>query len=111
MSTNEWTGAFLLTQMIEVPVYLLASRALPKPRRAFYAFGASAITHPIIWFCLPWSSGPYVPLLIIAETFAVVVEALWSRWWNVRRAWSFSLLANASSACLGFAIRHGFLYT
>ena len=77
MSVDNWSTAFLLTQGIEVPVYVWAARSLPGMRRVIYAVGASGITHPVIWFCLPWETAPYVPLLLAAEGFAVGVEALW----------------------------------
>lgn len=109
MNANGWLAAFLLTQVIEVPVYLLAAHALILPKRVVYACGASTFTHPVIWFCLPWAGGPYVPLVIVAEAFAVIVEALWGRLWRVQRPWKASLLANTASVCLGLTIRHAFL--
>lgn len=105
MSLNDWPGAFLLTQVIEIPIYCWLANKLPWWRRAVYAFGASTITHPIIWFCLPWQTQPYLPLVIAAETFAVVVEALWGRLWRVPNFWEAALLANAASFCVGIGLR------
>lgn len=105
MSLNDWSGAFLLTQMIEVPIYLVFSRSLNVPRRVVYAVGASTITHPLIWFCLPWSAASYGLLAIIAETFAVVVEAFWGRWWGVSRPWAASFAANMASLLVGSLLR------
>ena len=105
MSLNDWSTAFLLTQGIEVPMYLWTARSLPGTRCMLYAVGASTITHPVIWFCLPWETAPYVPLLLAAEGFVVVVEALWGRLWKVPRAWSASLFANAASLGIGSLIR------
>ena len=82
MSVDNWSTAFLLTQAIEVPVYVWAARSLPGMKRVINAVGASGITHPVIWFCLPWETAPYVPLLLAAEGFAVGVEALWGRLWT-----------------------------
>ena len=94
-----WLRAFVFTQVVEIPVYrkLLGVRF-------WYAFGASAITHPIVWavfvrrvFLLPYSTR-----VVLAETFAVVAEAIYfhivTRSW---RAWPVSLLANALSFGLG----------
>ncbi len=106
MNTHDWLFAFLLTQVIEIPIYLMAARTLPKMKRTIYAIVASTITHPIIWFCLPWETGSYVPLLIAAESFAVITEALWGRAWHVPRPWATSLLANATSVCLGSVLLH-----
>ncbi|MBK8093413.1 MAG: hypothetical protein IPK32_15895 [Verrucomicrobiaceae bacterium] len=108
MSIHEWHEAFLLTQIVEVPVYLLAGRELPLPKRVLYAFGASTITHPIIWFGLPWAGGPYLLLFLVAETFAVMGEALWGLGLGVRRPWMAALLANTASVCAGLVIRHVF---
>jgi hypothetical protein len=108
MSLDDWSGAYLLTQLIEVPIYLLAARSLSPLKRATYAFGASTLTHPIIWFCLQWGTLPYAVLLIIAETFAISTEGLWGRSWHVPRPWLTSLLANAASFAIGMIIRHFF---
>ena len=105
MSVNDWPGAFLLTQLIEVPVYLRAARSLPVLKRTAYTFGASTITHPIIWFCLPWESSPYMVLLIVAECFAIGAEGLWGCCWRVPRPWLTSLAANATSLAAGMIIR------
>ncbi len=105
MTLNEWSGAFLVTQLVEVPIYLCLATMLRLPKRFIYGAGASTITHPIIWFCLPWASGPYVMLILIAEAFAVIVEALWGRWWGVRSPWRVSFLANASSFSAGLVLR------
>lgn len=105
MSLNDWFSAFLLTQIIEVPIYCWMARTLIGTRRAVFAFGASAITHPIIWFCLPWQTGPYVPLVVVAEVFAVVVEALWGRLWRVPHFWKAALLANTASFGVGMTVR------
>jgi len=105
MSLNDWAGAFLLTQLIEVPIYLRAARSLPLLKRATYAFGASAITHPIIWFCLPWGTMSYALLLIMAECFAIGMEGLWGCCWRVPRPWITSLTANAASLATGMILR------
>jgi len=105
MSFNDWSGAFILTQLIEVPIYMRAAHSLPMVQRAAYAFGASTITHPIIWFCLPWGSMPYVTLLIVAEGFAFGTEGLWGRYWRVPRPWLTSLAANATSLAAGMILR------
>ena len=123
---SRWLLAFAFTQAVEVPVYV---RALGPGRRlagrALIAFGASAITHPIVWFALPrlWerlylalvglSAGfviraplaRYACMALLAETFAVVVEWAYLRGFGVRRAWLWSLGANGASVTLGLASR------
>lgn len=107
----EWLAAFVFTQLVEVPIYLVAlSRARPRRRRSrdlLVAFAASAITHPIVWFAFPrlFSAGKYVCMLACAEAFAVVVEAIWLRAFDVRRAIAWSIVANAASLGLGLLSR------
>jgi hypothetical protein len=43
-----WLRAFLFTQLVEMPVYLVL---LPVSRAR--AFAASAVTHPFVWFVFP----------------------------------------------------------
>ena len=105
MSVNDWSGAFLLTQLIEVPIYLRAARSLPVLKRAAYALGASTLTHPVIWFYLPWESMPYATVLIVAECFAIGIEGLWGCCWCVPRPWLTSLAANATSLATGMIFR------
>jgi hypothetical protein len=118
-----WLVAFAFTQIVEVPIYLRATRG-----RAVASFGASAITHPIVWFVMPdlWRSmylaairfdsrlviaSPflrYACMVLLAESFAIGVEALYLRALNVRRALVWSLAANAASVTLGLIARAAF---
>lgn len=94
-----WAGAFVFTQLVEVPLY----------RRWFdcsapFAFGASAIAHPFIWFViLPYGPRDNLVRALLAELLAWLVEAAYFRarvsW---RRAVVGALLANAASLSLGF---------
>lgn len=90
-----WARAFVFTQVVEVPIY----RGVAKVPLGL-AFAASAITHPIVWFVF---FSPRVPLgydakLVLAETFAVVVEAgLVATRTTWRRALGVALLANGAS--------------
>jgi hypothetical protein len=116
---GEWLTAFLLTQTVELPVHANAP-GLDKPLRERVAigFGASAITHPAVWFIIPpLMSQPLVRDLIttgdwrrdwwitvaVAELFAFGTEALWLMAFGVRPRWALatSLLANAFSFTLG----------
>lgn len=105
MSVNDWLTAFLITQAIEAPICWWAARSLPTWQRATYALGASAITHPILWFCLPWDTVSYGHLVVAGESFVVIVEGLWGRLWGVPRPWLISLIANAASVILGGGVR------
>jgi hypothetical protein len=97
-----WLVAFVFTQLIEVPLYRrLLDCSLLR------AFGASAITHPIVWFAIM----PLLPLgywqnVVVAELFAWGVEALWFGFgYGVRRAVWSALVANAISLGLGLLSR------
>ena len=105
MST--WLVYFLVTQIIEVPIH-----SWPLRGNVVVAFGASALTHPILWFVIVPALGgvPWLWTAVLGETFAVVVEALWLRAFRVRRAFLWSLLANGASFTLGLlAQRIGWL--
>lgn len=61
-----WLLAFLFTQAIEIPIYMRGLRV-----RVYEALGASAFTHPIVWFVIPplcdWL---YFTLMAWIERFA-----------------------------------------
>ncbi|MEY4512375.1 MAG: hypothetical protein RLZZ450_4497 [Pseudomonadota bacterium] len=101
-----WARAFLVTQLVEAPVYHFGFGA---PLSA--ALAASTLTHPIVWFVF---FGPFEPLaslsygqrLVLAEVFAWLVEALLlCVWTGRRRALAWSLLANGSSVAMSYALR------
>lgn len=120
-----WVSAFLFTQAVEIPVYVtllrralsadLAERPRGLPLQILLAFGASAITHPVVWFVLPElppsfldPGAAYVEYVVRAESFALVIEALYFYTLcaaRFRHALFASLLANGLSASIGMASR------
>jgi hypothetical protein len=73
------------------------------------AFAASAITHPIVWFVIqPLWPGRFYQGVLLAEAFAVAVEALVMHRAGVRRAWAWSLGANAASVLTSVVTRELF---
>jgi hypothetical protein len=100
-----WLIAFVFTELVEVPIYLRAldgAGARSRLRRVLFALGASALTHPWVWFAFPrLPFAGLVPMLVTAETFAVGVEAVYLRLLRVPRPLAWSLAANASSFGLG----------
>lgn len=77
-------------------------------RRLLIAFGASLLTHPMVWFVIPPVIGfeHYWTLLVpAAELFAVLVEALYLYLIGVPRALLWSLAANMMSFGLGLLSR------
>ena len=119
VTLEPWLGAFVFTQAFEIPLYVLAMRQAlrsghsERPRGLVWqlalAFGASAITHPLVWFVIPRiPSSSYLEYVVRAETFAVVIEAFYFTSFHVvhmRRALVWALVANGVSAGLGFASR------
>lgn len=98
-----WLVAFAITQAVEVPIYGLG----PLRRRWAAAFGASLITHPIVWFVFPrFFPGPYEVMLACAELFAVAIEAAWLASLGVQRPIEWSFIANAASFGTGLVLRH-----
>jgi hypothetical protein len=103
-SLAAWLKAFLFTEMVEVPLYMRAlGVSLPV------AFGASALTHPIVWFVFfsPRFTAGYGVRSVAAELFAWLAEGAYFRFgWKCPRAWRWSFCANAGSLTLGLVSRH-----
>ncbi len=103
---HAWLTAFIFTQLVEIPIYTVATGC-----RVIVAFGASAITHPIVWFVIcgvHWHSD-YLVQVVAAELFAWLAEAAYFAFiFGKRRAWLWSLCANGASLSLGLLSRHWF---
>lgn len=102
-----WLRAFLFTEAVEAPIY----RALVKARWRV-GLGASAITHPFVWFAFPYlrfiPGVSYLVMVVLAELFAWSVEAVYLRLLlrvSVIRAMLVSLIANGASLGLGLLLR------
>ena len=120
---SDWLQAFAFTQLVECPIYFLALRAHIEERgpRLAVAFGASALTHPIVWFVIPplvyktfptlhqqpllGTTAAWVVMALVAETFAVVAEASYLRQFKLEHPWRWSLGANGASVVLGLLSR------
>jgi len=97
-----WLSGFLLTQAVEVPLYLRAGAGW----RA--AVLASTLTHPVVWFGFATVRGwvhSYWAAVVLMEAFAILVEALWLSSRRVKHALLWSLGANLASVTIGFASR------
>jgi hypothetical protein len=106
-----WLTAYLLTVAIEMPVIAWGMRvAIPSgPALVALSFGASLITHPILWLCVP-AVETVDARLLTAELAIALVEALflcivWT-WRGVgslsfKRCLVIALLANGLSFGLG----------
>ena len=116
---HQWIIAFALTQLIEAPLYYWA---LKKDSNVFlsvsqhstlkyqiklivFSLFPSVLTHPSVWFVFTklrteyhWSYSTY---FLGAETFAVLVEALFLWCIGCRRALLISLCINGISMSIG----------
>jgi hypothetical protein len=97
-----WLAAFIFTQLVEVPIYVRGLGVRPVT-----AFGASLITHPLLWLGVshPAAPGTYLQRVVVAEVAACLVEAVYFGRQGARRALLWSLLANAASLALGLLSR------
>lgn len=114
-----WLLAFLVTQLVEMPIYRRRARTT-----WLEAFGASAFTHPIVWFVIPgWvyafteqvlaarfglrltARESWLVMAIVAESFAVLAEAAYLKLLLRPRPLSTSLIANGASVAVGLTLR------
>ncbi len=107
-----WLAAFAFTQLVEAPIYVRGARASWAE-----ALGATALTHPIVWFIIPSAvdaaltgsglglGARWLLMVAAAEGFAVLAEALYMTWLGRRRPLLWSLCANAASVTLGLLVR------
>jgi hypothetical protein len=108
-----WLSAFLFTQAVEVPLYVSwmrreegPLRARPLWAQALLAWGASAITHPFVWFVFPeLPHAEHWQMVLPAEIFAVTVEAIYFHALGLRRTLAWSLVANGASLGIGLVCR------
>jgi hypothetical protein len=108
---QRWLIAFAFTQVVEVPIYLWALRdRVPSPSKRFaYAFGASLVTHPVVWFAFPrLITTTYRGMVVAAEVFAIVVEAMILSGAGLPRPFLWALVANLTSVSLGLLSRYLF---
>lgn len=112
---SAWLLAFAFTQLVEAPIYTRALlERLPEREPTFerwpsalaVALGASALTHPIVWFVMPkLIPGAWLTMVIVAEVFAITAEAAWLRAFGLRRSLAWAAFANAASLSLGLLLR------
>lgn len=106
-----WAKAFFLTVLVEIPIASFVLRDLDRSwaRRAVLALFASLATHPAVWFIFPRLDLTYPQMIAAAETWAVVIEAVFYgftfRGLEPWRAVGVSLLANGASFGTGLLVR------
>lgn len=96
-----WLRAFAFTQVVEIPVYMKLLRV-----KWHVAFGASALTHPIVWFVIFRSHLVHDEMRFgVAELFAFVAEAIYfaaiAKDAQLGKFFAASFFANAASVFVG----------
>jgi hypothetical protein len=105
-----WAKAFCVTTAVEVPLVAWALRHddPSAPRRAALAFSASLLTHPAVAFVFPRLGLPGGVAIVLAESWAVGLEAVFYalvfRGLGPARALAISALANAASFGVGLLL-------
>lgn len=94
-----WFVAFVLTQAVEIPIY---RRTLKQG--VWACFGASAMTHPLVWLFLSshlWHASWALQVAVV-ELLVWFAEAAYFRFaFGARRSLSCTFVANASSFSAG----------
>jgi hypothetical protein len=101
-----WLVAFALTIASELVVAVpLLGTGGSRGRRVAAVCLAQLATHPSVWFTWPLLNLSRPSFLLVAESFALVVEALIYRFSFTRLSWSrvfaTSAIANAVSVLVG----------
>lgn len=105
-----WLKAFLLTVLVETPLAAaLLRRAEPRlGRRVALVIFANVASHPAVWFIFPALGMPYTPMLVLAEAWAVLSEAVFYRLvfekTDAVEAFGISALANGASFGIGLLV-------
>jgi hypothetical protein len=103
-----WLDAFLLTQLIEIPIYLWLLRPAQIWKRGLLGFAATAVTHPVVWFALHRLASDlglsYLVYVAAAECYAVAVEGLLLWTFKQKNAWRVALIANMASFGIGLLL-------
>ena len=113
-----WLSAFVLTQLVEAPLYYWALSAQRAPhlaahqgprwariaRRTALSLAPSAMTHPLLWMLWPALARPLGlsqwTLTCTGEVLVWLIEGLMLWTLGLRRPWGWSFVANAISALL-----------
>lgn len=112
---DEWSRAYLATQVIEVPIVVGWLRGrLPFGEALPLAILASTLTHPLLWYAWP-AFEPRWLQIGTGEAVVWLVEALLYATWlrragvadAARTGLLVACLANASSMLTGFLLWSG----
>ena len=105
-----WLFAFTITLVSELVIAVpLLLPGGSRPRRIAAVCLSQLATHPSVWFIWPLLGLPRPLFLLLAEGFALLVEALIYRFTLERLSWprclAASALANGGSILVGLWLR------
>ena len=111
-----WLAAFVLTLLIEIPVFALVARLLgrkdagraPLWRLLLAGAAGTCVTHPLLWFVWPRLFGDYSAYIVSGELLVAAIEAgtfyLIARPIRLPTAIAASFLANGLSFFVGLIL-------
>ena len=107
---DHWSRSFLITLVIEVPIFaLIVRRQVPLWRGALAGAAGSCLTHPLLWFAWPFVVHDYTLYILSGELIVATVESLTffalARPIPLTRAIAASFIANAASFGGGILLR------
>jgi len=105
-----WLRAFLLTQLVEVPLYVaIGWKRASLLHLAAAGAACTAITHPMLWFVWPHVVHDYTAFVITGEIAVTLAEGvvLWLLVPKISptRAAGAALVANGASYGIGELLR------
>ena len=107
---SQWLRAFLLTLLLEIPVFVLFVRGrVPMLRAVLAGAAGTCFTHPLLWLVWPYlDPDHYAVHVAVSEFLIAVMETLTfhaiARPVKLGRAAAASFCANALSTGAGLLI-------
>jgi hypothetical protein len=103
MDPHGWPLAFVLTIVLETPVYLLAlRRTVGAGHAVLVALLLNAATHPLAWSLITDAREPFPAVFLLVEAGVLITEAL-GLWLLGRSRWSRGRLGVAEALAMAFA--------
>ena len=96
-----WLNAFLLTLLIEIPIYFSCIRGKVW-ERLLLSYAPTGLTHPPLWFLFPWGQYDYLFLYVSSELLVLLVEGSYLKLMKVDKPFKLAFTANIFSALVVF---------
>jgi len=100
----EFLAAFLLTNVLEIPIAYFFLRKTEKAEKIIVAIMLlNVVTLPLVWFLFPSLIREYLAALISSELVIFLIEAVaYAKiFTNSKRAWKIALIVNLASFLVG----------